>query len=217
MNGKDGVATVMLDEPRVDLRDAIIRASLELGTELGEDGLTMRAIAGRLGVSVTALYHHFDGKPAILRALRFWGADRLAAHLAPAHEHDDPVVRLIDESIRYVSFARDNPWLYRLLFLEEELDWREFNEAERVRLMAPNARTARSFQEAIAQGKFRADTDVATAPFLMWAANHGLATLILGGRISETHPAFPVRSQDEFVEAFVSSFMRGFQVGAPNG
>lgn len=171
----------------------------------------MRAIAGRLGASVTWLYHHFEGKPAILRALRFWGADLLAAHLAPAHELGDPVDRLCEESVRYVGFARDNPWLYRLLFLEEELDWNSFTDEERQRLMAPNARTARCFHEAVAQGKFRADVDVVTAPFLMWAANHGLATLILGGRISETHPAFPVRSQDEFVHAFVTSFMRGFQ------
>jgi AcrR family transcriptional regulator len=219
VDGKEERVTMEDTRPdaRVDLRDAILRASLELGTEFGEDGLTMRAIAGRLGVSVTALYHHFDGKPAILRALRFWGADTLATHLAPAHDHADPVARLTDESIRYVGFARDNPWLYRLLFLEEELDWREFSDAERTRLLAPNARTARCFHDAIQQGSFRADVDVATAPFLMWAANHGLAALILSGRISETHPAFPVRNQDEFVEHFVASFIRGFQVGANNG
>jgi AcrR family transcriptional regulator len=197
---------------RPDVRDAILRASLELGTELGEDGLTMRAIAARLGVSVTALYHHFEGKPAILRALRFWGADLLAAHLEPAHLLSDPIERLCEESVRYIGFARENPWLYRLLFQEAELDWNSFTDEERARLMAPNARTARCFHEAIAQGRFRADVDVMTAPFLMWAANHGLATLILGGRISETHPAFPVRSQDEFVYSFVTSFMRGFQL-----
>ena len=207
----DGSPTPPDDRVRPDLRDAILRASLELGSELGEDGLTMRAIAARLGVSVTALYHHFDGKPAILRALRFWGADLLAAHLAPAHDLVDPVERLSQESVRYIGFARDNPWLYRLLFQEEELDWASFTDEERTRLMAPNARTARCFHEAIALGKFRRDLDVMTAPFLMWAANHGLAALILGGRISETHPAFPVRSQDDFVQAFVSSFLRGFE------
>lgn len=204
--------TLLAERARPEVRDAILRASLELGTELGEDGLTMRAIAGRLGVSVTALYHHFDGKPAILRALRFWGADLLAAHLEPAHLLADPVDQLVEESIRYVGFARDNPWLYRLLFLEEELDWNKFTDDERARLMAPNARTARSFRDAVASGQFRADVDIVTAPFLMWAANHGLATLILGGRISETHPEFPVRNQDEFVHAFVTSFMRGFRV-----
>jgi len=207
----DGATTIGEDRTRPDLRDAILRASLELGSELGEDGLTMRAIAARLGVSVTALYHHFDGKPAILRALRFWGADLLAAHLDPSYESEDPVECLYRVSVRYVGFARDNPWLYRLLFAEQEVDWREFSPEERERLMAPNGQVQRCFVTAVERGSFRADLDVDTAPFIMWAANHGLASLILGGRISETHPAFPVPSQDEFVHVFVSNFMRGFK------
>jgi AcrR family transcriptional regulator len=207
----DGSATVGEDRTRPDLRDAILRASLELGSELGEDGLTMRAIAARLGVSVTALYHHFDGKPAILRGLRFWGADLLAAHLDPAYDRGEPAACLYQVSVRYVGFARDNPWLYRLLFAEQEEDWRQFSPAERTRLLAPNAKVHRCFVEAVQAGTFRSDLDVETAPFIMWAANHGLASLILGGRISETHPAFPVPSQDEFVHLFVANFMRGFQ------
>lgn len=207
----DGSTTIGEDRTRPDLRDAILRASLELGSELGEDGLTMRAIAARLGVSVTALYHHFDGKPAILRGLRFWGADLLAGHLGPSYESEDPVECLYQVSVRYVGFARDNPWLYRLLFAEQEVDWREFSEEERARLMAPNGQVHGCFVTAVARGSFRADLDVDTAPFIMWAANHGLASLILGGRISETHPAFPVPSQDEFVHVFVSNFMRGFK------
>jgi AcrR family transcriptional regulator len=207
----DGSTTIGEDRTRPDLRDAILRASLELGSELGEDGLTMRAIAARLGVSVTALYHHFDGKPAILRALRFWGADLLAAHLDASYASDDPVECLYEVSIRYVRFARDNPWLYRLLFAEQEVDWREFNAEERTRLMAPNAQVHGCFVRAVERKLFRADLDTGTAPFIMWAANHGLASLILGGRISETHPAFPVPSQDEFVHLFVSNFLRGFK------
>lgn len=207
----DGSTTIAEDRTRPDLRDAILRASLELGSELGEDGLTMRAIAARLGVSVTALYHHFDGKPAILRALRFWGADLLSAHLDPAYASDDPTECLYQVSLRYIRFARDNPWLYRLLFAEQELDWRDFSQEERARLMAPNAKVHRCFVSAVERGQFRTDLDTNTAPFIMWAANHGLASLILGGRISETHPAFPVPHQDEFVHLFVSNFMRGFK------
>ncbi|HWB81278.1 MAG TPA: TetR/AcrR family transcriptional regulator [Nannocystaceae bacterium] len=196
---------------RPDLRDAILRASLELGTELGEEGLTMRAIAARLGVSATALYQHFDGKAAILRAIRVYGGELLSQHLMPAHDLPDPVARLEEQSRRYVGFARDNPWLYRLLFQEEELDWKRASNDEIQSLLSTHYKTAQAFTDAVASQQFRSDTDVATAPFLLWAANHGLATLILGGRISETHPAFPVRDQNAFVEAFVRSVLRGFE------
>lgn len=206
----DGAHKHHEERSRPDLRDAILRASLEIGSEHGEDGLTMRAIASRLGLSVTALYLHYDGKPAILRALRLWGAEMLAHELAPAHEHADPVVRLLDESVRYVEWAISNPWLYRLIFQEEEIDWRTFSEAERERMMEPNLRTHRAFQQAVEQGQFRKDVDTETGPFLMWAANHGLATLILGGRISERHPVFPVRDQKEFILAFARGVVRGF-------
>ncbi len=208
----DGTGKPNEERSRPDLRDAILRASLEIGTEFGEDGLTMRAIASRLGLSVTALYQHYDGKPSILRGLNLWGADRLAVHLAPAHDLVDPVARLVDESVRYVRWACENPWLYRLMFQGDELDWRTFTDAERDRLLSSNLRTVRAFQEAIAAGRLRADVDVQTAPFMMWAANHGLSTLILGGRISEHHPVFPVADRDAFVQAFAIGFIRGFEV-----
>jgi AcrR family transcriptional regulator len=197
--------------PRPDLREAILRASLELGTELGEEGLTMRAIAARLGVSATALYQHFDGKAAILRAIRVYGGEMLTRHLLPAHELADPVARLTEQSLRYVGFARENPWLYRLLFQEEEIDWTRVSPEEAEAMAVTQRKTVKCFVDGIASGQFRADIDIATAPFLLWAANHGLATLILGGRISETHPAFPVKDQQAFVQAFVRSVLRGFE------
>jgi len=198
------------DRPRQDLREAILQASLQLGTEIGEEGVTMRAIAGRLGVSATALYQHFDGKSAILRAIRFYGFDLLEACLAPTHEHADPIERLRGESLAYIGFARTNAWLYRLLFLEEQLDWTKFSEEERAQIDHMHQRTVKAFADAIAGGKFRKDLGDATGPLLMWAANHGLASLILGGRISQNHPAFPVRDEAEFLGAFVDSILRGF-------
>ncbi len=198
------------DRNRPDLREAILQASLQLGTEIGEEGVTMRAIAARLGVSATALYQHFDGKSAILRAIRFYGFDLLDARLEPAHRVADPVERLRGESIGYILFARENPWLYRLLFLEEQLDWSKFSDTERARIQAMHMRTRNAFDEAIAAGRFRKDLDGIAGPLLMWAANHGLASLILGGRISERHPAFPVRDEQDFLHAFVDSILRGF-------
>jgi AcrR family transcriptional regulator len=198
------------DRNRPDLREAILQASLQLGTEIGEEGVTMRAIAARLGVSATALYQHFDGKGAILRAIRFYGFDLLEARLEPAHRVDDPVERLRGESIGYIQFARENPWLYRLLFLEEQLDWSSFSESERARVNAMHSRTHKAFADAIAAGRFRGDLAGIAGPLLMWAANHGLASLVLGGRISARHPAFPVRDEEGFLHAFVDSILRGF-------
>ena len=46
--------------------DRIAAAALQVSDELGETGLTMRAVADRLGVTPMALYHHVDDKSALV-------------------------------------------------------------------------------------------------------------------------------------------------------
>jgi len=54
-------------------RDAILDAALALLDEDGDAGLTMRALAARLGVTPMSLYHHVTDRAGLLRAL----SDRL--------------------------------------------------------------------------------------------------------------------------------------------
>jgi AcrR family transcriptional regulator len=50
-------------------REAIARAALEIVDRFGADGLTMRALADRLGVKAASLYNHVTGKDELLDAL----------------------------------------------------------------------------------------------------------------------------------------------------
>ena len=186
-----------------------MRAAIELGTELGEEGLTMRGIAARLGVSATALYQHFEGKASILRAIRFHGLDLMNKSIAASFEREDPLDQIRDCALLYINFARSNPWLYGLLFGGEAVDY-ELSEHERQVLDYSTQEMQRVFQRGKEMGKLRTDIDAATAPYLMWAANHGLAMLMITGRISEQNPAFPMANVNDFVRAFVESEVRGF-------
>ena len=193
-----------------DLREAIIQVGLQLGTQLGEEGLTMRAIAGRLGVSATALYQCFESKASILRAIRFFGLEQLDRHLAPAFDGPDPIVRLTSVCTRWIEFARENPWLYSVLTDDEELDWSKLSDQEREVLLMPQRRVAQCFSDAIECGRFRRDLDAATAPLALLAAVHGAATLMIKRRISETHPVFPIRNEQHFLSDFIGGVLRGF-------
>lgn len=51
--------------PRLD-RALVARTALDLLSDLGLDGLTLRAIATELGVKAPALYWHFKDKQALL-------------------------------------------------------------------------------------------------------------------------------------------------------
>ncbi|MCX4244351.1 TetR/AcrR family transcriptional regulator [Paraliomyxa miuraensis] len=191
------------------LKEAIVQAAIELGTELGEEGLTMRGIAARLGVSATALYQHFEGKASILRAIRFHGLALMNRSVAPAFDHTDPLDQIRESALAYINFARSNPWLYSLLFGGDLVDYDSLTDEEREVLLYPQVKVQSAFQVGKEQGKLRVDIDVATSPFLLWASNHGLAMLLITGRVSEQHPNFPVPSVEEFIRSFVQSEMRG--------
>ncbi|WP_395296786.1 TetR/AcrR family transcriptional regulator C-terminal domain-containing protein [Kitasatospora hibisci] len=50
-------------------RESIARAALDAVDEQGADGLTMRAVADRLGVKAASLYNHVSGKDELIDAL----------------------------------------------------------------------------------------------------------------------------------------------------
>ena len=55
--------------PRLIDRAGILQTSLELADERGLDGLTMQAVADRLGVTPMALYRHVTGREELLDAI----------------------------------------------------------------------------------------------------------------------------------------------------
>jgi AcrR family transcriptional regulator len=193
---------------KAGLHDEIVRVSIQLGSELGEDGLTMRAIAARLGVSATALYQHFESKAAILREIRFLGVRTLLEAMTPAFAAEDPTTRVVEAATRYVEFATGNPWLYKVLFHDEEVDWAQLSDDERGRLMAPLEETRKAFTYGVECGTFYKDLDVPNAALLLWASMHGLASLLISGRLSEAHPAYPIPNRDQFVRGFVETLVR---------
>jgi AcrR family transcriptional regulator len=61
--------TRRMARPRVVSKDAIIESALAIIDDAGLSSLTMRSIAGRLGVDAAALYYHFRNKEAVLDAV----------------------------------------------------------------------------------------------------------------------------------------------------
>ncbi|MFY0542350.1 TetR/AcrR family transcriptional regulator [Nannocystis pusilla] len=123
---------------RAGLRQGIIQTSLEIGSERGEEGLTMRGIAARLGVSATALYQHFESKSKILREIRIYGAELLQSEvLEPAASTEDPAERLVNAGRNYVQFAKSHKWLYSVMMGNEQIDWSQHNTEEVDLLLRP--------------------------------------------------------------------------------
>lgn len=100
------------------LPTALVAAALEVIDERGLDGLSMREVARRAGVSSGAPFRHFADKNALLATIAEQGMARFIAAIeaARAHAPDDPLERFQDAGVAFVRFAVDHPAYFRVMF-----------------------------------------------------------------------------------------------------
>jgi AcrR family transcriptional regulator len=99
--------------PRAGLsNDAVIHEASRILDELGFDGLTLAALAEKLGVRIPSLYKHVDGMPAIQRGIRIAGKTSFGNALGQAaigKARDDAITAM---SIAYRKWAIEHPGQY---------------------------------------------------------------------------------------------------------
>lgn len=100
---------------KTSARNRILDAALACVGERGIQGTTIEAIRERSGVSVGSLYHHFDGRQAILAALFIEGVNDFGERALEALEHSGS----LDSGVRRLVEAY-------LMWMEEKPDWARF-------------------------------------------------------------------------------------------
>jgi AcrR family transcriptional regulator len=160
-----------------DLREALVRAALEILEDSAVTEVSVRAAARRAGVSTGAPYRHFADRDALLSAVAAVGYRELAGALLGAQPAPRTADDLADIAIAYVQFALTRPGLFRVMFAEG------CDRANPDRVVAVAAIT--EYVKAIARQVIpNADPEpLATA---MWALVHGLAFLHLDGKLDTT-------------------------------
>ena len=157
--------------PQPEIRIRLIDAAARLLAE-GPGALTTRRLASEVGTSTMAVYTYFRGMDELRFAVRQEGFDRLAGHLDAVTLTDDPVADIAALGGAYFFNALANPHLYRVMFMEHEInDHEEVGEATFESLVA-------AVERAIQSGRFdKADAyGLATQ---LWAMSHGIVTLHL--------------------------------------
>lgn len=99
-------------------REALIQAGLELMSEHGAEGLSLRQCAARAGVSHAAPSHHFGGLAGLKQAVVAEGFRRFREYLREALNDagDDPLARLKTICRTYIRFALARPALFKEMF-----------------------------------------------------------------------------------------------------
>ncbi len=165
-----------------DLRRALLAETARTIRKEGVDGVTLRAVGKRLGVSRTALYRHFADKPALLAAVAREGFQAFSRDLSQAWTAAGggrDGFRAMGAA--YVNFAIVNPSHYRVMFgAFKDL-------CERDAELAADAQA--SFQvllDAVVMlqqdGLIRADPPQTLAQYI-WATVHGVAMLAIDGQL----------------------------------
>lgn len=106
--------------PRSLTQSQIVEAALELTCANGLDGLTMNALATRLGVGVMTIYSYFRGRDELLDAM----ADRAAADLYANHRDSTDQPWDVELRVHYRALReslRSNPSLADLLFFRGQV------------------------------------------------------------------------------------------------
>ena len=101
------------------LRAALLDAATDLlGESQDVEGLSVRAVTARAGVSPTALYLHFADKDDLTRAVkaRCFAALGEVLRQAEADDDGDPLEQLRALGRAYLRFAREQPGQYAILF-----------------------------------------------------------------------------------------------------
>ncbi len=155
--------------------------------EQGVDGISMRSLAERVGVSRTAAYHHFKDKNALLCAIAEQGFQTWQAHFAQLmREQSGDMNRWLKAFVRsYLDLSWKHPEEYDLMFGRPV--WKNGEPTESLK-----AASFACFQDYVdlirllmkegqEKGKLSKDIDCLRLAQVSWSMLHGMSRLLNDG------------------------------------
>jgi AcrR family transcriptional regulator len=195
-----------------NLKEALLRAALELIAQKGPAGFTFAEAARWAGVSPAAPYRHFRDRDELLANVALRGFKQFEAALTRAWDdgRPDPFTAFDRLGKAYLDFARNEPAYYSAMF-EAGIplaDNRELCEAGDRAFAVLRAAAERL----CAQAPARTRPPALMVALHIWATTHGIASLF--GRGDAARRTLPM-SPEELLEAEMLIYLRG--LGVPDG
>lgn len=162
-------------------KDRLVTAAAQLLDQGGQEAVTLRAVAERVGVSHNAPYKHFRDRNALLAGVARADFEDLGrAFTASAEEEPDGIAALRRALRCYVDYALAHPSRYRLLFSDPNL---QADEAFREAATGPFRIVVQMVATCQQAGLLPAGDAIAFGG-LIFATAHGAIDLQIGGRAS---------------------------------
>jgi AcrR family transcriptional regulator len=148
----------------------------------------MRRIAGEVGITPMAIYHHFPSRDGLLRAVveREFGQLAEMIHGAPKRSFAAQMVHIMDA---YIDYALARPRIFDYVFSNPRPDARRFPDDFRARRSPTLTPVADTVTRWIKKGKLKPD-DAWEIAMALWAQAHGYLMLYRGGRFNLSEEEF---------------------------
>ncbi|MCT4795634.1 TetR/AcrR family transcriptional regulator [Exiguobacterium alkaliphilum] len=186
-----------------ELRQQLIDEGLSLINESGVNGLSIRKVAERCGVSHTAPYRHFTNKDELIQAIgqTVWTAFSTALMKAMQDE-DEPGAQIVKMGVCYVQFLVEHPAYRYFIFSSDQAVPIKIGPAA----IDSSVEAFNVFRRCALNYLATTPTDTSDYPdkiVLMWSTVHGMAQLIANGNL--------VYDGDEldWVESMLALYLQG--------
>ena len=189
-----------------NLREALIRAAVDLIAQKGPAGFSFADAARAAGVSSAAPYRHYRDRDALIADVALRGFEKFEAALTAAWDggRPDPLAAFERIGRAYLNFARSEPAYYAAMFEaglppDASLELRQAgqrafdvlrNAAETLCALIPGAARPPAMMVALH----------------VWATTHGIASLF--GRGDPARRPLPM-TPEELLEAALLVYLRG--------
>jgi AcrR family transcriptional regulator len=180
------------------LRERISAAAQELFLRDGVEGVSMRKVAEKVGVTAPAIYRHFKDKDDLLNEIINVGLETLQRYLEPAFKAETPLERLQLLIDYYLDFAMEQPRYFDFAFLVPSHGIRFSEELSRHN-RATFMFAVQQVHLCMEEGIFKRSDPLETA-IMLWAEAHGLVTLFRMERFGD--------NADQFLPIFKRSIGR---------
>ncbi len=198
-----------IETPAPDLKEACVQVAREVIADAGLEGLSLRDVARRLGVSHQAPYKHYPSRDHLLAEVMRRCFDGFAQYLEAGVQRPELAELPMGGLGRlYLEYAQRHPLEYRLMFgtpWPPVADHPELMEAARRAFDLLRDALRRVHGVPTEAEHHGADLDAVC----IWACVHGLATLLQSNCMSRIDETLKVR--DELPEHLLKMLSRALQ------
>lgn len=218
-----GASSERRERQKAELRATILKVAGELFEQQGYENFSLRQVAERIGYSPTTIYLYFANKDDLILATvqdGFHAFDNRMAEIA--RDVTDPLQRIHALGSAYIDFGRENPSLYRLMFMQrsdiyvmprfgddpandpvpmdEQAPW---GSPERPRT-ASQGLLVTAVADGMAAGQLK-DGNAMIIADVLWAGAHGLVSLAISPLLTPEH-------SQEMIEPLLSTLIEGVRL-----